>query len=283
MIDLLLMLLGLLGLVIASITDLKTREIPDWLSFSLIAIGISLRLMQSISSNEWHYIFYTLVAIAALFLFGNLMYYTKQWGGGDTKLLVAIAAVFTVNPSQKYFLISMLVNLIIVSTFYGLAWCIYFAVKQRHKFMKELPIYIRKNKNKLKLFTIIAVLILLPLLATTLYSLSMMLISISILLVLYPILTTFVEAVERSAMFREVHVSKLTEGDWITKDLRLKNKLIYSKSSPGLEKFQINLIKKAGIKYVPVKDGIPFVPAFLIAALLTMISGNLVIYLLKLF
>ena len=277
MIEILLIATGLIGLIIASISDLKTREIPDWLNFSMIAAGISMRLMQSISTGIWQYLMYTILAVVAMFLLGNLMYYTRQWGGGDTKLLVAIASIFAIVPGQKYFLLSFLLNLVIISTLYGLFWCIYFAFKNRAKFRKELPIYIHKNKHKIKLFLSIALLLLIPLLIINDISLRVLLLSTSIILLLYPLLTTFIEAVERSAMFKELPVSKLTEGDWLTKDIKIKNKLIYSKSSPGIEKRQINLLKKSNIKYVPVKEGIPFVPAFLISILITLILGNMIL------
>lgn len=277
MIDVLLVAVGLLGLSIASITDLRTREIPDWLSFSLIATGISFRLMQAVSTGSWNNFEYTIIAVILMFLLGTLMYYTKQWGGGDTKLLVAIAAIFAVTPYQAYFLINSLINLVIVSTFYGIAWCIYFAIKNQNKFIEELPIYFKKNKHKIKLLAAISIILLLPLLVINQSQLSILIISASALLFSYPFLVTFIEAVERSAMFKEIKVSKLTEGDWITKDLRINNKLIYSKSSPGIEKHQINLLKKSGIKYVPIKDGIPFVPSFLIAIITTLIFGNFII------
>ena len=277
MIPILLVAIGLLGLLIASLFDIKTKEVPDWLNFSMLSAGISLRLMQSVSTGLWRYLIYTLLAVAVMFFIGILMYYTKQWGGGDTKLLVAIAAIFTIVPNQDYFLISLMVNLVIVSTFYGLFWCIYFAVKNSAKFKKELPIYLHKNMNKIKSYVIVVLILLLPLLLINSIALKILLLSAALILFIYPLLTTFIEAVERSAMFKEVKIEKLTEGDWITKDIRYKNKLIYSKSSPGIEKSQINMLRKLNIKYVPVKDGIPFVPAFLISTIITLLLGNLVL------
>ncbi|MBS3095566.1 prepilin peptidase [Candidatus Woesearchaeota archaeon] len=280
MIDTLLVLIGITGLSIASIIDLKTHEIPDWLNFSMIASGISLRLMQAVSSFIWKPFLYTILAALAMLILGSLMYYTKQWGGGDTKLLIAIASIFTITPKDNFFLYNVLINLVIISTFYGIAWCVYFAVKQRNKLVKELPLYFRKNKSKILQFTIAALLIFAVSMAFKTPSLSILLITISSLMFLYPFLTTFIEAVERSAMFKEVKVSRLVEGDWITKDIRVKNKLIYSMSSPGIERHQITLLKKSGIKYVPVKDGIPFVPSFLITIMLTLLYGNLILFLL---
>jgi Flp pilus assembly protein protease CpaA len=64
MIDLLLLLIGLIGLIIGSLTDLKSREVPDWLNYFLIASGLGLRLIYSISTWEWSYFLYGLVGFA---------------------------------------------------------------------------------------------------------------------------------------------------------------------------------------------------------------------------
>lgn len=277
MIEFLLVGIGLLGLFIASLADIKTKEIPDWLSFSMIASGISLRLMQSISTLSWKPFVYTIAAAAAAFAVGSLMYYTKQWGGGDTKLVVAIAAIFAVVPNQNFFLVNALINLVIVSTFYGFSWCIYFAFKNRHKFIEELPIYFRKNKKKILYFIASSLALLIFILLFNNLGITYLFVTVSALLFFYPFLVTFIEAVERSAMFKEIKVSKLTEGDWVTKDIRIKNKLIYSKSSPGIERRQISLLKKFKVNYVPIKDGIPFVPSFLITIILTLAYGNILL------
>ena len=45
MIDYLLLLIGLIATLIAAITDIKTKEVPDWLSFSLISTALGVRLI----------------------------------------------------------------------------------------------------------------------------------------------------------------------------------------------------------------------------------------------
>ena len=38
----------LAGLVIGAITDIRTREVPDWINYSLIAAGVGFNLIFSI-------------------------------------------------------------------------------------------------------------------------------------------------------------------------------------------------------------------------------------------
>src|SRR3989344_3922318 len=43
--------IALIWLTFATICDIKTREIPDWLNYSLIAIGLGLRFIFSFSDG----------------------------------------------------------------------------------------------------------------------------------------------------------------------------------------------------------------------------------------
>ena len=52
--SIILVVITLIGLIIAAITDLKTREVPDLLSYGLIAVGLGLNLLFSfIYQNYW--------------------------------------------------------------------------------------------------------------------------------------------------------------------------------------------------------------------------------------
>ena len=70
--------------------------------------------------------------------------------------------------------------------------------------------------------------------------------------------------------------NKLTLGDWIVKDIKHKGKLIASKKDLGLTEEQIAKIKKLKIKKVLVKEGIPFVPSFFIAFVVTICAGSFI-------
>jgi prepilin signal peptidase PulO-like enzyme (type II secretory pathway) len=87
-----------------------------------------------------------------------------------------------------------------------------------------------------------------------------------------------IKAVEKSCMFKYVTPDKLTEGDWIAKDVRYNGKYITGPKDLGIEKKQILVLQKlyrAGkIKNILIKEGIPFVPSFLLGWIMTLSLGN---------
>ena len=71
----------LIGLIIATFTDLKTREVPDWLSYGLIGIGLSLNLLFSFLYENYWFIISSLAGLLAFFIIALIMFYAGQWGG----------------------------------------------------------------------------------------------------------------------------------------------------------------------------------------------------------
>ena len=140
--DILLLLTGLIALTIAAYNDIKTTEIPDWLSFSLIFTGIAIRLMHSSIYSKWDYFAYGLLGLALMSVLGNIMYYSRQWGGGDAKIAMGLGVIFGTTPSFLDtgipFLLVIFINIIFFGALYGLAWSVYLALKHKAKLKKEL-------------------------------------------------------------------------------------------------------------------------------------------------
>ena len=101
MIDLFIISIALVWLIFASLQDIKTREVPDWISYSLIIIALAFYSIKSIVMKDFSFIIQSLFGSIFLFLLGNLMYYTRQWGGGDVKLLAALGALFPIYPKES--------------------------------------------------------------------------------------------------------------------------------------------------------------------------------------
>lgn len=76
-----------LTLVIAAVTDISNRRIPNLLTLPAIAFGLILNLFQAT-------FFHLLLAIVMLFLVGMF----GILGGGDIKLLMAVTAFMGVMP-----------------------------------------------------------------------------------------------------------------------------------------------------------------------------------------
>ncbi len=286
MIDYILISVAFIWIIAAIISDLKTREIPNWLNYSLIAIAISLRTMQSITTKDLYYFVYTLIGLFIFLAISSLMYYTKQWGGGDAKLLTGLGAIFATYPQSllKFFdpnlnipfLVSFFINLIVIGSIYGLIYAIALSIKNKNDFLKEL----KKTPKKGQKFVIITSLILI--ITSFIFSdirTVLILTTITYLILYYLII--LIKVTEKVCLFKKIPPEKLTEGDWVTDSIYDGKKLIYSSKSPCVNKKQIKQIielkNKKKLKEITVKEGIPFTPSFLFALIISLIYGNIIL------
>lgn len=184
-------------------------------------------------------------------------------------------------PISIVFLISTLV----IGAFYGMAWTMYLALRKKEEFMKELRhLLSQKNIRRAKIAMLIAAVLafaanFLPI--NALYK--MMIVGITLAFYLTFYVWLFTKAVEKACMQKYVNPGQLTEGDWIVDDVVVGGKRICGPKDLGIEKKQIALLVKyykAGkIKKVLIKEGIPFVPSFLVGFLAALVFGNIVNYL----
>ncbi|HLD12996.1 MAG TPA: hypothetical protein VJB87_05410, partial [Candidatus Nanoarchaeia archaeon] len=86
----------------------------------------------------------------------------------------------------------------------------------------------------------------------------------------YPWLLQAMKAVEQTCLLRKIPVAKVTEGDWLV-DNALRKK--FGIPSWGIEVKQIKKLQVSNIKQVWVKEGIPFVPALLLAVIVSLVFG----------
>ena len=286
MIDYFLISIALIYLILATIFDIKIKEVPDWLSFSLIAIALFTNFLYSVVFNEWDYIIFSLIGLVIALIFGSLMYYSRQWGGGDTKLLIGLCALIPMypktllnyfNPSLNLpFLAILLLNILITGGIYGLLFSAGLAIKNHKKFSKEFDLLIKNYTSKLNikfyLYYIMPVILVFILMLIFNYLLSMIFIIFIILLIFIYI---FIKAVENSSMYKLINVKNLEEGDWVVNQIKIKNKIIYKPKLLGVTKQDIIKLQKSSIKKVLIKDGLPFVPAFLVGFIISIIFGNL--------
>ena len=99
-IDYILIIVAFIWMIFATISDIKTKEVPNWLNFSLIIIAFSLRAFQSLIFKNLFYFLFGVIGFIVFFIIANLMYYTKQWGGGDAKLLMGLGIIFATYPES---------------------------------------------------------------------------------------------------------------------------------------------------------------------------------------
>ncbi|MBR9682917.1 prepilin peptidase [Candidatus Woesearchaeota archaeon] len=277
--QIILMVVTLTFLVVASYVDLKKREVPDWTSYGLIFSALGLRFIFSFDAG-WAIFLNGLLGFAVCFGLAYLFYYVNLWGGGDSKLLMGMGAVIGLGWNfEKFSLVSFdfnllwfFLSLLFFGAVVGLFWSLSIALKERSKFFNEF-------KRLLGLTRRIRLLVLL-------ISVGFFMLSLFYYhawpFIFFPIggfyTFCFVKAVEKSCFIKEYSVGQLVEGDWLAEDVVWKGKKIAGMGK-GLEKKEIwNLMSLHGegkLKSVLVKEGIPFVPSFLLAYLVVIFKAEI--------
>jgi len=283
LIDIILIIGVLLALLYGSYTDLKIREVPDWVSYGLILLGLSGRLLIGILSGEWLEFGYEIAWFVLFIIIAFLMFYTGQWGGADAKLLMGLGIVFASYPKSllNYFSpnltipfpITLLFNIFFIGAVYGLVYSSILVFSNWKKFKFEfVKINSQFKKKKILLFSLLLFILAIGLFfIEPLLGLLFFVISFSLFLFVY--LFLFSKSVERACMIKLTPVDELTEGDWIVKNVNVKGKYICGPKDLGIENKQIALLRKLKVKSVFVKNGIPFVPSFLISVIISLVFG----------
>ncbi|MCC6013604.1 MAG: prepilin peptidase [Candidatus Verstraetearchaeota archaeon] len=86
-----------IGLLIASIQDIKSREIDDKIWIILIPIGIFLTILEIITNKNYPYTIVIFSIITSIVL-SLIIYYLHLYGGADAKALITIALFFPIPP-----------------------------------------------------------------------------------------------------------------------------------------------------------------------------------------
>lgn len=264
-------------ILIGTITDLRSLEVPDWLTHGGIVLGLVLNLTLSLWQwSIWPFLA-SIIGLAIAFVIACLMFYTGQWGGGDAKLLIALGALIGFEHTPFSFGVSFLVNLIFFGGIWGIFWTIGLAIRSKGKTWEKFK-KIQKEPSYRKIrFTSTLASVLFLILSFVWKDAQLLLILLAILVYLLGALVIFTKSVELAAMEQWVTPGKLTEGDWLVRPVRA-GKVIVSPQKTGLSLEQVALLKKLAyqkkIDKVLVKYGVPFVPAFLLAFVVTYFIGN---------
>ena len=274
MIEFLAIFIALVGTLIASYYDLKTTEIPDYLPIVMIAAGILLNLVNFLITKNSEYLFLSIMNGIVFSTIGFSMYFAGQWGAGDAFLLAAVGFLIPKNfflSEDLPFLFTYLVNLFFLGSIYMIIYSIAYAIREKTalKYFKE---------QMSKFYWAIFVFFIFFLIASSIISylifnsINLKLVIIStISSIILIILWIFSKSVEKS-FIKRIPVSKLKVGDV----------LVESKRWDGITEKKLREIKRSGKKYVYIKTGVCFAPAFPIALIYTFLFGNSVINFIKL-
>lgn len=274
------MVLAVVGAILAigTYTDFKTREVPDWLNFAGIAVGVGIHLVAAAIAWDWHPLLDLAFGLGVFVPLGFLMYYGGQWGGGDAKAMMAIGSLLGLQGRLDHVGVAFLVNTLLMGALYGIVSVGIIALRNKKEFV---PAFAKLAKTRTFIVGRIAAIALLLAFGAMSFFVDDALARIAflILAVFFPFIVyafMFTKATE-SCMLRWVTPDKLTEGDWINKDVVINGKRITGPKDLGITNEQIATLKEYAKKHelnVQVKDGIPFVPSFLLAFITTLVIGN---------
>ncbi len=283
MIGFFLLALALLGGILASYFDLRTREIPDSLTILLIVSGLGIRLLYSVYAGGWGLFIDGLFSVVFLGAFGYIMYLTKQWGGGDLLLIAGVGATIGSLPLDVRqlvaarlapwpFAITLLINVLVVGSIYGVVHIFWLAAsnqKVRSGFLSEA----RKTIWQPALLAVAAV---------GVSGFPALSVSLAIMVLFWP-LYRLAKCAESAVFVKEVKFGALREEDWLTEDIKVGNAVIAKASSPGLSWDEVNRIKKfvAGGKLTGttrIKEGIAFAPVFPLAIAVSILFGDVAFF-----
>jgi Flp pilus assembly protein protease CpaA len=266
MIDLIIFL-ALGGSVVAGLWDLKTTEVPDQLPYAMIGVGIIYWIFNWQTTGNFQPLMISIVSGTALLAVGLIMYRFGQWGGADAWILAAIAYMIPVYNGEL-FLIPYLMNFMFVTIAYVAIYAIIVGIKNRKEVLGFMSKDITSKRTSIFVFGLPLALSIF-ILAVTIYNPRF-----SGLYFLGPavffmmIFWRYAKAVENKVFKRKIKTSELRAGDVLQ-----KGKWI------GLTAKELIKLRRQK-KFVEIKDGVRFVPVFAITIAVTIVFGNLFLFLL---
>ena len=281
-------IIALVWALAASIFDIKTREIPDWLNFSLLTILLFVFACASLLQKDVKIFLFSLLGLAISYALSNLMYYGKIFGGGDAKLLIALGPLmFSSSPLHLFnvivvnipnvFILTFFINLLFIASIYGLVWAMAILITNRKNVKIDL------KQKQFKFFLLLCVLLFF--FNISFVGLSITFLYLALLSLVLPFLFMLVKIAD-DLMVKSISVKSAREGDLLVNNITVKirkrgklTKKVIKQTWEGLSDKDIKLLKKAGIKKIKIKYGMPFAPVFFLA-LIASLFGNLLVMLL---
>ena len=277
--EIVLAVVTLLVLLIASYSDLRTREVPDLLSYGFIFAIFGVRTLFSLESG-WNVFIPGIIGLVAAFIISSIFYYSHQWGGADSKLLIGMGLVVGITfpfTSDSLSLLIYFLALLILGAIYALFWMGYQAFMDGPLFFKNVKKELN-TKAKIHYFSlsITFIFLIITFFLPTFWPFIPFPVGLFYLLV-------FVGVVEKNNFLKHIPLSHLTEGDWLAEPIIYKGKNLVDSRTLSKEDLSLLNSYKGKIKMVKVKEGIPFIPSFLLAYIFLLLGKKLIPFLIGLF
>lgn len=285
MIPLVILGLGLGLVVIGGVADLRWREVPDWSNYAGIIAALMIRATFSIGTAEWSWILQGVFGLVVMYVLASALFYLGQWGGGDSKLLMAMGAIFGLGFGGEGFLGlfggdrllgAFLMNLLLFGGVWGALWSMKLAVVKRASVRDEYHTLIRRSQviHARRLVFIAALCLLAAAFIFESFAIRFPFTVLAITSIITFYTYIFAKSIEKVCFVKDISIGKLEEGDWIQHDIFIRGRRICGPADLGVSHAQIAALKKAHVETVTVKEGVPFVPSFFLAYIATVLVGN---------
>lgn len=262
--DLVAFLFGFGFLAVASWHDIRTREVPDLVSYGLVLFAVSYGVAKALFLSSWLPLLSMLAGVAAGVALGLAMFYLGQWGGADSKLLIGLGGLLGLWLGAYDFFL-FLVLALFAGAAYGVLYTAWLALRHKRLFVRRFKGFIREPRvHRLRAGVIVGC-FLIFVSAFIFVDYQPFLFGATAAVYLFFYLWVGVKVVEQAILIKEYPVGKLTEGDWIQKDVFVRGKRVCGPKDLGISREQITELRRLKVKRVWVKEGVPFVPSFLIA------------------
>lgn len=265
----------LAGFIIASIQDVRRREVDNWLNLVSFISGFSWVMFNAVFTSNASLIFVFAFVLTIVTIVSFIFYYANMYGGGDIKLLFAMTGFFIV-PSffDSLINVGIFIGLMfVVGSLYGLIYSVGLVFANYNKIKKDVS----KSFNKIyfKILFVCGFIVLLCGFFDVIF------IFLGIIFFVFPILIVFAILIEKKIMIKVVNAKDLKEGDVLVADIGVGGKTICS-SWGGLEISEVKMLKKLTRK-IKIKDGLPYVPGMFLSFLIYVFFREWIINFFKVF
>ena len=286
MIQYLILSLVIVLFIIATLEDIKKREVYDYINFFFTFAVLVIASLHSYISSSIEPLQYVGFGLLIGFALGSLLYFMGMWGGGDAKFLIGFSAAtyyllsFSTSSSQIGLYYDMIMQRFSELLFYIFDLSLIYILYLDIIFLVILGIHVikeirtTKRQHKKNVFNLLLILFFLYIgLALDVSKFFLFILGfISFALIFFSHDDIF-----SSIFFRiKKPISELTVGDRLDQDIKHKGKnlVLKKEARDGLNEHQVHMIKEKfhGNNLITLRKILPYAP---------LITLNFVIYLFK--
>lgn len=278
---------AIIGGSVAAVMDLRTTEVPDYVSYAIAAVGLAAHAGMSVQAGDMMPLAWSIGTGVSLFALGWLLYVVGAWGGADAFVMGAIGFALPTLPTGFApmhvapwpFALTLLLNILVVGSVYVLVFAIVMG------FVRGAPqlLVVDVRQHWKRLGAIVAGAAVLGAAGAYYISTSgglalqrsLALLGVYVgamigLIVLY----RYLKIVEDEVMVFEKDPEAVEVGDVLAEDVVTEEGELRADRIVGLDEDQLQVVR-ASDGPVLVKTGVRFIPTFPIAAVLSLTVGDL--------